>query len=222
MSSLGSTRASLPRQSAPLAAAATLLFFTGCGGGPSTVRPPSMDPGRAGRLAMEEYDTNGDGVVAGDELASAPGLNAALATLDTDNDGGVSADEVAARVQAWKDFRTGITTIRYQVFLNGRPLPDADVTFEPESFLGDRIQSGVGRTDASGVGTASIPKANRPTPQTPPGIALGLYKVRVSKLAGGQETIPARYNKQTVLGQQVSPDDPAVQNMRVLFELSDD
>lgn len=202
-----------------MAAGLTVVMASGCSNRPATIGQPEISASRAGSLAMEEYDQDGDGLVGGAELESAPGLRAALATLDTDSDGKVSADEVTARVNAWKEFRTGVTTVRYRVVLDGSPLTNADVTFEPESFLGDSIQTAVGKTNDQGMGKASVPKANRPTPATPPGLALGLYKVRISKMVGGQETIPARYNEQTILGQQISPDDPSILSMSTTFVL---
>ena len=39
-----------------------------------------------------------------------------------------------------------------------------------------------------------------------PGMHCGLYRVEISKKdAGGQETLLARYNTQTTLGQEVAP-----------------
>ena len=37
-----------------------------------------------------------------------------------------------------------------------------------------------------------------------PGVACGLYRVEISKLVGGKETIPAIYNTDTILGQEVA------------------
>ena len=68
------------------------------------------------------YDTNGDGKVAGDEAEKRPGLKAALANLDTNGDKAVTADEVAARVNAWKAMRTGMTYVQCRVTLDGQPL----------------------------------------------------------------------------------------------------
>jgi hypothetical protein len=65
----------------------------------------------------------------------------------------------------------------------------------------------------------SIPKDQRPTPDTPPGLQLGFYKVRISKQVGGKESIPAIYNSETTLGQQISPDDPALLKQNLRFDL---
>jgi hypothetical protein len=168
---------------------------------------------------MEEYDTNGDGKVAGDELEKAPALKAALPRLDTDNDGGVSADEVAARVKAWKDMQSGMTGVRMQFTMDGQPLAGATVTLEPESFLGEEVKAASGTTTQFGDVSPSIPKEQRPDPTLPGGAHFGLYKVRVSKMVGGKETIPSRYNTQTTLGQEVSYDDPGMKSNNIRFAL---
>lgn len=192
----------------------------GCRQGPGVIRPPDVSASRAGKLAMEEYDANGDGFVDGEELEAAPGLKAALANLDQDGDGRVSADEVAQRVRSWQSTRTGLTSIGCLVELDGRPLVGAEVVFEPESFLGDEFHTAVGTTNRMGFASPLVPKENRPTPETPPGLPLGLYKVRISKVVNGAEQIPARYNTETTLGQQVAFDDPAMANNRVALRLT--
>jgi hypothetical protein len=181
-----------------------VVTLSSCNSGPARIEQPHINASAAGDQAMEMYDTNGDGFVAGDELAKAPGLNAARATIDTDGDGRISADEVADRVLAWQEERAGLTNLRCVVRMNGRPLEGAEVVFEPEAFLGGEIETARGSVGARGSASISIPKAERPTPDTPPGLRLGLYKIRVSKIVGGRETVPARYNSETTLGQEVS------------------
>src|SRR6476646_2596949 len=133
--------------------ALTSLFLAttiSCQRGPGRATQPSINPSSAGKLAMEEYDTNHDGKVSGDELEKAPGLKAALPRLDTDGDGAVSADEVAARVNAWKEMKDGMTSVACHVTLDGQPLADAKVTLEPESFLGDEIKTAFATTSKFG------------------------------------------------------------------------
>jgi hypothetical protein len=204
-----------------LAAAATVLSLpiASCNRGPAAVRPPAIDPSSAGSQAMEQYDTDGDGVVKGAELDKAPGLKAALPRLDSDNDGGVSADDIAARVEKWQSTEAGLMSFSFLVTLDGSPLADANVTFEPEAFLGDELQAAVGQTNGFGSGGATIPKENRPAPTTPPGMHLGLYKVKISKLVGGKEIVPHKYNEDTVLGQEVAYDVSEIANNRVVYAL---
>jgi hypothetical protein len=196
-----------------------LIATTSCNRGPAAVKQPSINASSAGKLAMEQYDKNGDGVVSGAELDQAPGLKAALKTLDTNGDGGVSADEVTARVNAWKAMQTGLTYVRCRVTLNGEPLSGATIIFEPEAFLGDEIKPATGIVTPLGDAMPVIKKEDRPDPTLPGGVYIGLYKVRISKMEGGKETIPARYNTQTTLGQEVSYDDPAIKSRNMVFAL---
>jgi hypothetical protein len=168
---------------------------------------------------MELYDTNGDGVVSGDELEKSPALKAALARLDTNGDHAVSADEVAERVKAWQAMRTGLTSVRCHVTLDGQPLAGADVVFEPEAFLGDEIKAALAKTNPYGDAAPTVPPEERPEPDLPGGVHFGLYRVRISKATNGRELLPSRYNSQTILGQEVSYDDPAMQNNNMAFAL---
>jgi hypothetical protein len=190
-----------------------------CQRGPARVVQPQIDPSGAGSAAMELYDKNGDGVVSGAELDAAPALKAALPRLDTNQDGGVSAGEVAERVRAWKAMRTALVSVRCQVTLDGRPQPDVQVLFEPEPFLGDNVKKATGATNQFGDAAPTIADEDKPDPKLPGGVHFGLYKVRISKQAGGRETIPARYNTATTLGQEVSYDDPAIKNNNLAFAL---
>jgi hypothetical protein len=168
---------------------------------------------------MELYDGNGDGKVAGAELDKVPAIKAALPRLDTDNDGGVSADEVAARVNAWKEMRSALATVRCHIMLDGHPLVGAKVTFEPEPFLGDEIKTASATTNPYGDVAPTVPPEERPESGLPGGVHFGLYKVRISKIANGKETIPAQYNTETTLGQEVSYDDPSMKNNSMAFAL---
>ena len=196
-----------------------LVASGGCSGGPSRIVPPSISASGSAKRAMEMYDTDGNGLLSEAELAKAPALRAAIKTLDTDGDGKVSEDEIATRIRSWQASRAGISSVLCYVTLNGRLLPNATVTFEPEPFLGGEIQTASGVTNFNGVASPYIPKENRPSPDMPPGLQLGFYKVRVSKIVNGKETIPSRYNSETVLGQQVANDDPAILSHRILLKL---
>ncbi len=195
------------------------IIFVGCNFGPSAVRQPAIDASRAGKEALALYDSNHDGVISGDELEHAPAIKAALPRLDTNGDGGVSADEVAARVKAWKAMESGMTSVRMHFTLDGQPLVGAKVTLEPEPFLGTEIKVATGTTTQFGDVSPTIAKEDRPAPNLPGGANFGLYKVRVSKAVNGKETIPARYNIETTLGQEVSYDDPGMKSNNITFAL---
>lgn len=200
-----------------VAVAAALLV--GCSSGPSAVRPPDIDAGDAASRAMELYDKDGDGAIAGSELDSVPGIKAAMSTIDQNKDGKATEDEIAQRIEAWQATNIGVMAVKANFTLDGRPLSGAEVIFEPESFLGEDIKAAVGET-TSGLSTVTIPKDQRPMKDTPPGLQLGLYRVRVSLKKAGQETIPAKYNTETTLGQEIAPDDPAVAGQKVRFDLT--
>jgi hypothetical protein len=183
------------------------------------VKPPDIDADDAAAEALELYDKDGDGAIDGAELDAVPGIQAAMETIDADKDGRATEEEIVARIERWREYNAGVMAVNCAFTLDGRPLDGAEVTFEPESFLGDEIKSGVGQT-ASGSVAPSIPKEERPSADMPPGLQMGLYRIRVSKMANGVETIPAKYNSATTLGQQVSPDDPAIAAQRVHFDLT--
>jgi len=168
---------------------------------------------------MEQYDTDGDGVVKGEELANAPSLNAALANLDTDGDGGVSKSEVAARVQSWLDSKLGVTNARCRVTLDGKPLRGGTITFDPEEFLGDAVNPASDEIDLDGAASPRLSEEHRVS-KTMSGLTVGFYKVRISHIVKGNETIPAKYNTETILGQEVAADGAGMQKNWLDFKLS--
>ncbi len=195
------------------------IALVGCGGGSNAVPLPSFDPEGAAEKAMELHDADGDGFLAGSELDNVPGLKAAMRSLDADGDGKINAEDIANRIRAWETQEIGLMSISCELILDGRPLSDATVTFEPEAFLGDSIKAAVGQTGMAGSFRPKIPKSERPSPDSPPGIQAGFYRIKVSKQQGGKEMIPARYNTETTLGQQVSKDDFAVVNKKLIYRL---
>jgi hypothetical protein len=203
-----------------LGTAGVCLAVTGCSSGPSRVDAPDYDPAGSAAKAMHIYDKDEDGFIAGEELNAAASLKASMATLDLDKDEKVSEDEISTRIAAWRDTGTGLTSVRCQVTLDARPLVGVTVTLEPEDFLVDTIQPAIGTTNRDGIASPKIPKEKRPTADTPPGIQLGFYKILVSKNEGGSEQIPAKYNTETVLGQQIAPDDPQVKGQMIMLNLT--
>lgn len=198
-----------------------LSFVGGCSGKSTWIEPPEIKAEKSAAKAMEMYDGDSNGLLDAEELKKAPGLRAAMKTLDQDGDQQVSESEIADRIRSWQKYKAGLTSILCDVTLDGQPLDGATVTFEPESFLGDDIKTAIGTTTLYGRVSPSIPKENRPSPDTPSGLQLGLYRVRVSKkTSGGEERIPAKYNSETILGQQVAADDPAVINRGIRFKLN--
>jgi hypothetical protein len=191
-----------------------VLAVGGCSRTPPRVPAPAINPAAAGQQAIERYDTDGDGLIRGNELNKAPGLKNALENLDTNQDGGVSAEEIAERVKAWQQTKVGTMSLSCTVTYRGQPLPGATVKFVPEEFLGDEIQSASGQTDEFGVAMLNLP-GDPDLPGAVPGVQCGLYRVEITK-AGAD--IPAIYNTQTILGQEVADDCAAVRR-GIVFEL---
>ena len=177
--------------------AASALSIAGCGfSGPSRIHPQAIASDAAAK-AMELYDANKDGVLDDKELAKVPGLQASIASFDKNGDGKISTDEINTRIQEWADSKVGRMPVTVTLLHNGKPLEDATVTFQPESFLGGDLKPGTGATDSAGMAVISIPLSD---PLDPPGMSPGLYRVQVTKTG---ENIPAKYNTETTLGQEV-------------------
>jgi len=204
----------------PIFSLLAICWLNGCGGGPARIEPPAIDANDAAEKAMEIYDVDGDGFIAGEELSQASGLNAAIKNLDTDEDGKVSEAEIVARIHVWQGTRIGLTFGPCTVYMDNRPLEGATVTYTPERFLGPAIQASVGVTNFAGEANPRIPKDKRPSPDSPPGVQIGLYKVHISKVVNSKETVPSKYNVETVLGQEISPDDWALLNSRIRFDMT--
>jgi hypothetical protein len=192
--------------SAPLArlvaAAGCLAVLTGWGcwgGSPSRVAPPSFNASASGQRAMDQYDTDKDGKISGDELKKAPSLNAAAKRIDPSGEG-ITADKIAARIKTWIDSKCGRVTVVCTIHHKGKPLEGATVTLDPEEFLGDVVQPATGVTSENGVAMMSVPASG---PDDVGGVPPGLYLVRVTKSG---EKIPAKYNTQTILGLEVASD----------------
>ena len=187
-----------------------VLAGWGCSRRPSRVHPPGIDAAAAGKLAIEQYDTDGDGLIGGAELTKAPSLRASMKNLDTNNDKKVSADEITARIESWQNDKVGKMSLPVTVTRRGRPLEGATVRFVPEKFLGDEVQPAEGETGPGG--TADLTVALDPEDPMPiRGAHCGLFRVEIYKTVGGKETIPPMYNTQTIFGQEVSNDAANIQ-----------
>jgi hypothetical protein len=197
-----------------------LIGIAGCSSAPSRVNQPQIDAGGAAAAAIDQYDTDKSGAINGPELDAVPAFKAALAQLDTNSDGGVSADEISAMIEHWQAMPLGIMSMGFKLTLDGNLVEDAVVTFEPEAFQGEEVKTAIANTDSFGTGSPSVPKELRYDATTPPGVQMGFYKVKVSKLVNGKEIIPAKYNESTILGQLIVPDAPEIVNRRVVYALT--
>jgi hypothetical protein len=179
--------------------AVSLIIAAGCPRTPPRLYPPAIDASAAGAKAIEMYDTDKDGKISGAELDKCPALKAAMAQIDTSGEGAITAAKITARIKAWQESKLGRMSLSCTVLHNGKPLPGAEVKFVPETFLGNNIKTASGKTDQNGVAMISVPTTDR---QDPPGVAPGLYRVEITKAS----EIPAKYNNDTTLGQEVALD----------------
>jgi hypothetical protein len=162
---------------------------------------------------MEQYDADHDGKLSGAELDACPSIKSAIGKIDAGGDKTVTAENITARIQSWQ--QKGVTRIGVvcTVLRNGEPLADAEVKFVPEKFMGSSFQTATGKTGANGSATITLPAAES---GGFPGIPLGYYRVEITK---GSE-IPAKYNTETTLGQEVATDNPVMRSQAgIKFDL---
>lgn len=188
-----------------------LGWTAGCSRHPSPPERPDISPGEAGRAAITAYDANKDGKLDGAEIDKCPPLKHAMQEvkekIDGNGDGVLTAEEITARIEYWSDCGTIVMSGVTLITLDRRLLPGATVTFEPEEFLGPGFTACEGVTDQSGKAAIKGPDPKYP------GIYLGFYRVKVSKVVGGRETIPSKYNTNTELGFEASDDHPGIGNI---------
>ncbi len=182
--------------------AVVCMMLCACSRFPPPPDKPDIDPDVAGQAAIDEFDADKDGKLDAEELKACPPLQVAFQRIDSDGDGGLTAEEIAARIRGWLNSGTTIIEGATDVTLDGKPLTDATVTFDPPKFLGPGFKACGSQTNS--IGRACVTGADAKYP----GIYLGLYHVRISKQVGGQETIPARYNSQSELAFEAASDAP--------------
>ena len=188
-------------------------FLLGCGGQPAVVSTMEWDAEGSAKLAMQQFDTDGDGYLVADELQQCPAFVEALPRMDADGNGVLIESEVRNRILHLQNSPVKIIQGAVRVLMDGRPLVGATVTLTPEKFMGDSVSTVSGLTDDSGVAYLSGHNSDFP------GIYLGYYRVAVSKIDGGTETIPAKYNTETTLGYEATDDRQFVDNYHT-FRLS--
>lgn len=189
---------------AVVVAMVSLMLSAGCSGTPPRLHPPAIDAAIAGAKAIEQYDANKDGKISGAELDKTPALKAAIARIDASGAGEITANKITARIKAWQESKLGRMPLSCSVLYNGKPLAGAEVKFVPEAFLGENLKTATGKTDVNGVAMLSIPTTGT---DDPPGVAPGFYRVEIAKSG---ENIPAKYNSETTLGQEVAVDNPDI------------
>jgi hypothetical protein len=178
--------------------AVSLVTQSGCIRGPKAVRPPSIDAAAAGQEAITMFDTNKDGKISGAELDKVPSLKKSL----PDKVGpGITAEDITTRIQRWQETKIGkIDAVNCRVLKNGKPLAGAEVKLVPEKFLGTNMPVCTGTTQSDGNAPISAPMQGS---DDIAGVPPGVYRVEITKSG---ENIPAKYNTQTIFGEEVAPD----------------
>ena len=146
---------------------------------------PPIVPQKAAAAAMAAYDHNGDGRLDAAELAHSPGLQEILKTIKQQNPRAADAltvDDIAGRFERLARDPARVMDASYRVLLDNRPLADATVTFEPNCSWA-RSTNPIARDRQDG-----FVQIMGPVPKLP-GLYVGVYRVKVSKLVDGRETI---------------------------------
>jgi len=184
----------------------------GCSGRPAPVLPPKIDASAAGAAAVKTYDANDDGTLDAAELEKCPGILGAMNRYDADGDGKVAASEIADRIRQWEAEAVGNMSYSCAVTLDDEPLVGATVEIIPEEFLGPNVKPASGVTNVAGFASLAIAKEDLPADQQRlRGVQPGVYKVRITHPT---KPIPARYNTDTTLGQEIAHDMPDLSTIR--------
>ncbi len=182
------------------------LLCLGCGSTPAAIEVVDVDPAAASEGAIAAYDVNGDGQLDPSELAKVPGIAKYRAIYDRDGNGLVSEAEIRERLKSWADRGLGFRELIVSVLLDGRPLAGARVQLVPEAYLGEGVKPAEGETDASGTALVGIAAQDMPVQlkgRRLMGVTGGTYKILVTH--DGKQ-IPARYNAETTLGEEIAYD----------------
>jgi hypothetical protein len=129
-----------------------------------------------------------------------------LSLYDRDGSGSIDRDEIAQRLAGLLKSRIGLTQLRARVTYRGRPLSGATVVFEPESYLGEEVQTAEGTTDSHGSAQMSIAQEHLPeNVQNMRLVHCGTFKVRITH---PKIKLPPQYNSETTLGYETRLGDP--------------
>ncbi|MGA2061993.1 MAG: EF-hand domain-containing protein [Thermoguttaceae bacterium] len=182
--------------------AVTMLSQSGCLNEPKRIVPPSVDANAAGQEAMKLFDANNDGKISGAEFDKVPSLLQALPIIKSTKEKGITAADITARIKAWQQTKIGrIGGVFAMVTRNGKPLVGAEVKFVPEKFMGGNMPECKGANPTGQDGSVEI--SEPVNPGDPKGVPPGYYRVEITMPDG---SIPAKYNTQSIFGEEVCPD----------------
>jgi hypothetical protein len=174
------------------------LVLTGCEGSAPSLGSVSTSPDALVDRALSLYDTNKDGAIDETEVKASPALSSVLSRWDTNRDKRLSEDEMLPRMTILGQQGHVVMPAQVKVTRRGRTLSGVTVRYVPDPLLGDGFTAGVGTTDASGVATMDLVEGGQPGYA---GVHAGLYRVEVTGSG-----VPAQYNTNTTLGQEVALD----------------
>jgi hypothetical protein len=165
----------------------------------------TFDAAEVTSRAMAQLDSNQDGQLDKDELKQqSPGLYKSRKLVDANRDGSLGKDELQRRLQTYIDEQLAIVPQPISIRSGGRPLAGATVELVPEEFMAEIVEPATGETDGEGIAYPSIELDEEITKWGSGGFRSGVYRVKVSKKnAAGEETIPKKYNVETILGIEV-------------------
>jgi hypothetical protein len=181
---------------------AAILTAGGCSGRPAAIPPVKVDiNGVVGDL-MAAYDTDKNGALSRSELSTSPPLEECLSMGHRNEKDELTADELKSTLRRVFDPKTAVLSASCVVKRNGQPLSGANVKFVPLPEFKASLPAGNGVTDVNGF--ARIAAAAEDLPGQAPKVALmtpGFYLVEITHPT---MQIPEKYNRQTVLGKEVS------------------
>jgi hypothetical protein len=177
---------------------ALTLVVMGCSGRPAAVPPVTYNPEEMAAAAMAEFDKNHDGKLDASELENCPALKHMLVNLETDKTY-LTEEDIADRLRQFDKSKVGLMGTTCIVTRGGVGIPDVKVTYTPEFFMGNAIKPASGISDAAGNVELKVEG------ESVRGVNLGFYRVEVSLPdSSGNETLPARFNTETKLGQEIN------------------
>ena len=175
----------------------------GCSARPPRIQHATVDMGEASKLAFAQYDLDNNGAISKDEAVTFPVVQRRFSLFDQNRDGNVTAEEFKQRLVTIYGTHVALLSATCIVTQKGRPLTGAVVRFVPEEFLAGAIPIAEGVVDRNGNAILSIKIEDLPAgaPRVEGFIRPGLYRVVITH---PNREIPEKYNRETILGEDVS------------------